>query len=272
MEKQAVDILSEIWNWVAWLSNSNFVAALAGALAGAVAANRIAIRKERKAQLGDRLRDTNSAITLSGLIANEALVLKRQYVLDLHRDFTSDLATFNDARERHERNAADAPERVEFIFGLSELPTLPSPTETLFNLVFDKVRIDGRPLGLMLAIKQAHQSLNLSIETRNQLCREFHPLSRDQRIARYFGAPFRDGTDEKYPDTVFNIYQSTNELAFFSATLCADLQKHGKKLAKAYEKEIGKPVPQVNEARFDTPRALELMPPEAAYSDFLSMF
>jgi len=272
MEKQAVEIISQIWDWLAWLINSNFVAALAGAFAGAYAANRIAIKKERHTDLKNRIRDTNSAITVAALVSNKALALKGQYVLDLHKDFTHDLATFNEARDRHERNDPDAPERIDFVFGLSELPTLHSPTETLFTLVFDKVRIDGRPLGLMLAIQEAHESLNLSINTRNQLCREFRPLTEQERIARYFGAPSRDGIDEKYPDSVFNIYQSANDLAFFSATLCADLQKHGKELVKAYEKEIGKPAPQINEAKFDTPRALDLMPPEAAYSDFLNMF
>lgn len=272
MSEHVVHMLSAVWDWLQWLLNSNFIAALAGALAGAISANRITLRKERKTDISNLLRDTNSAITLAGMIANRALSLKGQHVLELHRDFALEEVRFHEAMSRMRQAPPNEQQRFVLKAELYELPEMHMPVGTLATLVFDKIRIDGRPLGLMLAIENALQSLNLSIARRNRLCDDFRTIPDEDRVPKYLGLPHRGNTDQTYPHSVFHIYESTNDLAFFSAKLSADLMAHGKKLAKSYAALFGGKPPHVNQAKFDTPRALELMPPEANYSDFLSMF
>src|SRR4029079_15115636 len=94
----------------------------------------------------------------------------------------------------------------------------------------------------------------------------------EDRAALYLG--FRNGhvQDQRYQHFIGHIYSKTNDLAFFAAKVCADLQDHGKKLSALSTKECRKEPPYINEMKFDTPRAKELMPPETAYSDYLSMY
>lgn len=69
-----------------------------GRLGRAIVADRIATRKARGTKILDDLRATNSAIALSGLISNEALVMKGQQVLDLHRGFALEEVRFEESR------------------------------------------------------------------------------------------------------------------------------------------------------------------------------
>ena len=67
---------------LAAISNSAFttslVGALAGAYAGAYAAQKIAERSKERAEFQAQIRNTNAAITLSFMVCNAAISLKRQ--------------------------------------------------------------------------------------------------------------------------------------------------------------------------------------------------
>ncbi|MBN9291280.1 MAG: hypothetical protein J0H36_09245 [Hyphomicrobium denitrificans] len=270
--EQLSPIVDSWWSKFVALVNSNFMAALAGALAGAIVADRIATRKARGTKLLDELRSTNSAIALSGLISNQALVMKGQHVLDLHRDFALEEVRFEEARQRQQAGEALGPEVFVLQANLVELPELYVPIDTLATLVPHKVSAGARAIGLLMAVQNALRDLNLAIQRRNQLCGQFRAIPPEARVALYLGLPMADGRDETYPQTISHIYDTNNNLAFFAARLADDLQQYGKKLAHRYANEFHTVAPHVNEMNFDTPRGRELMHPEAAYSDFLSMF
>ncbi|HVZ03156.1 hypothetical protein [Hyphomicrobium sp.] len=270
--EQLSPIIAFWWDKLVSLLNSNFMAALAGAFAGAVVADRIATRKSKGAEISDALRNTNSAIALSGLISNQALVMKGQHVLDLHKDFALEEVRFEETMRRLQAGEALGPEERVIKTNLAELPELYVPIDELTALVFGKVKAGARAIGLLIAVQNALRDLNLSIQRRNQLCSKFRMTPPEDRVALYLGLPVEGGRDETYPQTISHIYQTTNDLAFFAMQLASELQEHGKKLAKRYAQTFHAQAPHVNEMKFDTPRARALMPPEAAYSDYLSMF
>jgi len=260
------------WDKLVALLNSNFMAALAGAGLGAYAADRIATRRERSKKISTALESTNSAIALSGLISNQALIMKGQHILDLHRNFVLEEVRYNEIKRRHDAGEVIGPGERVIVTNLVQLPELHVPIDALTALVFDKVSAGARHIGLLLAVQNAIRDLNLFIQRRNQLCAQFREISPEIRAPLYLGLPIPQGRDETYPHCIFNIYQSTNDLAFFAAHLATDLQQHGKRLSERYAKAFRTSPPHVNEMKFDTPRAKELMPPEVAYSDYLSMF
>ena len=70
------------WENLAAISNSAFttslVGALAGAYAGAYAAHKISERSKERADFQTQIRNTNAAITLSFMVFNAAISLKKQ--------------------------------------------------------------------------------------------------------------------------------------------------------------------------------------------------
>lgn len=270
--ERIVPLAEYAWSKFVALANSNFMAALAGAWFGAWAAGRIAVRTEKGRKISTGLESTNAAIALAGLISNQALVMKRQHVIDLHRDFALEEVRFEEIRQRH--NAGEALEPNAFVLNayLVELPQLHMPIDALSTLIFDKTGVGARGIGLTLAVQNAFRDLNLAIERRNALCRQFPEAQPEDRVALYLGLPVEGGRNEMYPQTITHIYQTTNDLAFFAAQLASALQQHGKRLAERYAIAFRTSMPHVNEMKFDTPAARELMPPEVAYSEYLSMF
>lgn len=62
--------------------NSNFTAALAGALAGALTAQHIADRGKKREETLLELRSTNAAIMVAFIFCNAGIALKKQLVKD----------------------------------------------------------------------------------------------------------------------------------------------------------------------------------------------
>jgi hypothetical protein len=259
------------WDRLVALANSNFMAALAGALAGAIAADRIATRKAKGTKIEDAMRNTNAAISLAALIANEALKMKGQHALDLHRDYVLEEIRMADTERRHQAGEVLRPEDFVLRANLVDLPELYVPIDALTTTVFEKLKVGVRPTWLLVAVQTALRDLNLSIKRRNELCSQFRSIPREAQAALYLGLPTAAGRDETYPQTIFHIYQITNNLAFFAAQLASDLHKHGEKVSDQFAKFFRTAPPVVNEL-VDTPRSRELMPPAAAYTEFLSMF
>jgi hypothetical protein len=272
MEESVYRILAVAGDWLVWLLNSNFLAALAGAFAGAVAADRIATRKTKQNELSNAVRDTNSAITLAGMIANTALALKGQHVLETHEDFVHEEVRFHEVQRRDQAGLPVAEGEFVLKADLAELPELLVPIDGLSGLVFKDLKLDGRPVGLMLALQNAVNDLNLTVRKRNQLCDQFRAVPNAARLPLYLGLPMPGGRDETFPHSVFHIYQLTNNVAFFAAKLCSDLTEHGERVGKRYAKAFRSRPAYINRVSFDTPAARRLMPPEASYTSFLSMF
>ena len=158
------DILSvtgEFFSWhnIAGFLNSNFTAALAGALGGALAAQRIGDRAKQREALLQEIRSTNAAIMVTFTICNAGLALKKQFVKEIYETYT---AKKEGLKEFQRRRAAsqqhpNSPFEFQADFRTLQMPVV--PTDVLRTQVYESISASGRPLALVAALVGAIASL-----------------------------------------------------------------------------------------------------------------
>ena len=259
--------------------NSNLAIAViggfAGAIGGALGAQRIVERSRKREERLKELRYTNAAIMVAHTICNAALALKKQHVQPMREGFLkakADLEAF-----KAKRNAGQIAKDVEFHVQM-DMCTYPGPIvpiETLKHIAFQEISAVGRPLALVAVIEQSLIGLIAAIAKRDQLIQRFASGAIPEQLhaSYYFGLPLQGGhVNQEFPDLVEAIYSYVDDLAFFSSLLCKDLMKHGTKVREALVKKSPKQVPHVNEADFSGPEKSGLMPPDSQYNDWLNAF
>ncbi len=259
--------------------NSNFTTALlgslAGAFAGAIAAQHIVERNKTREELLKELRNTNAAAMASFTTCNAALRTKEQHVQPLYEQFQHDKAAVEAFKAER---ASGQPQRNDIFHFVSDMRIFPSPIipiESLKDLLFNKLSVAGRPLSLVCAVEEASRGLEGAIATRLSLIEKMKSqvIPKELIPSYYFGFPLPDGDiSQEYPDLVFAIHSYTDDLAFFSYLLCCDLTAHAKKLHAHIPKRLRKAAPNPVETDFTNERESGLIPPDSQYSDWLKAF
>lgn len=260
--------------------NSNiaiaFVGGFAGAIGGALGAQRIVESSRKREERLKELRYTNAAVMVALTVCNAALALKKQHVQPMRDEFIQSKANLETFKAK--RDAKQIATDVEFQLHM-DMRTYPAPIvpiETLKHIVFQEISAVGRPLALVAVIEQSLIGLHGAIAKRDQLIHRFASgeIPENKHAHYYFGLPLHGGhINQEYPDLVEAIYSYVDDLAFFSHQLCSDLMKHGAKVRDVLiAKKSPKQVPHVSEADFSGPLKTGLIPPESQYSDWVNAF
>ena len=254
---------------------TSLLGALAGAGAGALAAQSIIERSKEKEALLSQIKSTNAATMICFLTFNAGVELKKQHVQPMYEKFEKAkqaLQIFN------EHSAAGTPQNnTEFVLQ-ADMRTFsfPSvPIETLKDLVFNKVCAYGRPLALVFVLEQSFAGLRDAIAKREALIHRFANGSVPKNLfyRYYFGLRLPTGdTNQEFPDLVSAIHRSVDDIAFFGSLLCEDLIAHGHRSHKLFTKKFGKGAPKVSTVDFTTHRETGLIPSGEQYKDWLSAF
>jgi hypothetical protein len=269
------------WGNLATISNSAFttslVGALAGAYAGAYAAQRTAEHSKERAEFQAEIRNTNAAITLSFMVCNAAISLKKQQTKGLCESYfkkKNELEGFLQERKAGE-SYHDA--LFEFQADLRSVPFPAVPIDALRSLVYEKLSVSARPLALVATLTGALSSLAETIENRNRLIASFRLLplqARDAALpALYFGRPYGEGhVSTEYFDTMTGLQNLTDDVIFFSRLLCEDLAAHGHKVLDKFKSQFKAVIDQVNAIELSPEKTSGLIPPNEQYSEWLAGF
>ncbi len=259
--------------------NSNIAVAViggfAGAIGGALGAQRIVEHSRKREERLKELRYTNAAIMVAHTICNAALALKKQHVKPMREAFLQSRKELDEFKEqrRAKQVAMDAEFHLQMDMRTYPAPIL--PIETLKHIVFQELSAVGRPLALVAVIEQSLIGLTGAIAKRDQLIQRFAAgeIPEINHAHYYFGLPLPGGSqNQEYPDLVEAIYSYADDLAFFSYQICKDLMKHGAKVREALTKRPSKQLPNVSEADFSSPQESGLLPPESQYGDWVNAF
>lgn len=261
---------------VADFLNSNFTAALAGALAGALMAQRIGDRAKQRDALLREIRSTNAAIMVTFTICNAGLALKKQFIKDIYETYTAKKAALKDFQRR--RAAGQLPPNLPFEFqaDLRSLQMPVVPIDVLHTQVYENISPSGRPLALVAALVGAVASLSDTIQKRNALIERFQALSAEgiaQLPAFYFGMPYGPGhVSTEFSDTVESLHSLTDDVIFFSELLGTDLMAHGNRILDQYRSMAKVKKEKISSVDYTEPRNQGLMPDATNYTDWLKGF
>lgn len=253
--------------------NSNFTMAVVGgfvgAVGGALGAQHIAERSRREDLLIAELTSTNSAVMLSMIVCNTALGFKKQLAGPLYENY---LAQKSEYLTQLKLFSADPKSFLGYNL-TADFTTFAAPVvpiEALSNLVLQKLNAPGKPTGLVPLVQNAASGLTNAVARREELILRFESAGIADRDTHwyYFGEKSPAGhQNREYSDTVEVIHSYTNDLVFFSASLCESLVKHGERVRSSV-KRPPKNLPKVHAPDFSGPRKSGLFPPESDYSAF----
>ena len=272
-------------DWFTWQGTKDFfnsafftsaLGALAGAWAGALAAQKIAKRDKHSDELVAKIRDTNAALAIVFSMVNSFLGLKKQHVkemVDSHKEETVKVKEL-ELRRRTGFTQGNMPYRFEA--KMRTLEPMSAPTEQLFQLLLTKLTITNRPLSFAMMLTATLDRFNGAIKTRNALIQQFKAEDYPRGAALlhlYFGLPYAGShVNEEYPSVLYGIGSYLDDLIFFSKQLNDDLTAYGHELIKRYEKEVGKKDLRLSSTNFDTLEARGLIPDASKYESILSAF
>lgn len=268
----------ELFSWqnIAGFLNSNFTAALAGALGGALAAQRIASRAKQQDALLQEIRSTNAAIVVTFTICNAGLALKKQFVKDIYETYTEKKEALKEFQQRRAagQQHPDLPFEFQADFRTLQIPVV--SIDVLRTLIYERISATGRPLALVAAIVGAFASLADTIQRRNSLIERFRQLSSagaDQLPAFYFGLPYGPGhVSTEFSDTIESLHSQTDDVIFFCELLSNDLMAHGARILDQYRKVVKVKKEKIASVDFTEPRKQGLMPDSANYADWFKSF
>jgi hypothetical protein len=273
------DLVFLTWESVTQFANSNFTTSLLGAgfgaLAGAWAAQRIADRAKLREQLLHEVQSTNTAIELAYVICNNYLNLKEQHVLPVQQRYDQQASEI-DAHAQGIRTGM-IPPNTELDLGLFDLRTLQAayvPIDRLEQLVMEQLSVSGRPRPLVANLSQSVDTLNGTINNRNDLLSEYKErnLPLDAAVGFLFGLRRGNTIDTRFKDTVSALSAQTDNCIQFSRMLCADLVKHGETKLREFERLFGFGAPRIQRPVWDGPDSKGLFPPSNEFAAWDTSF
>lgn len=262
-------------DWLTWESlkafaNSNFFTSLVGAMAGAVggayAVQKIADRAKVRDQLLQEIRNCCSAIEFAHSVGNTYLNLKEQHVRRMQERYVMQYTAVHQFREDREAGAIPADMGIDLgAVDMSVMETIHARIPQLETMILEKVSASGRPRPLVLTLGKAADQLNHSINERNQMVMELRDIDEGERNHRLFGLRMGRHVDRRFPDNMFGIFSYTDDCIMFSRMLCEELTSHGRRVRQIYLRRFGGWVQTITAVDFSEPDAKGLFPSRERY-------
>lgn len=222
--------------WLENFGNSSFFTtvfgALAGAFAGAWAAQRIAAKNKLQEEMLKEIRSTNSAILLGQAVFNVGFGSKLGGSLPLKTAYDEEVQIFKE-------NPADFPNILKRQVNLAKITCASTPISELYSLILTEVSSSTGAVRALLHLKMAIDGHLEAHAHRNGLIDIFERKTIPEGLTfadMYFGET-RDGVAHRaYADSIRDIYQTADDMLFYSKKMCDYLHQHAIELRKRYKK------------------------------------
>ncbi len=250
-----------VWTFL----NTNFSAALFGALAGALAAHGIASRAEKRKQVREQIAGVNSAIALANTISNAFVAMKGQHVIGMaaiyKRDFDAYIAVLV--------NPPAVPTQYNFIGDFRVLQMPVTPIDELRRVLLERVQSCGAAISISVVLHQCINSLAQILALRDETFGILRAMNDADRVRAYFGLKTSNGNiDERNPNQVSAIIRYVEDGIYFPILLVEVLIAHGERLRTAY----GRGAPTISKITYKRVANAGLLPDPAEYPDFEEVY
>jgi len=273
---QQAPSLINIWNIIKDIANSNFTAALAGAMIGALTANRISKKIQNKDELKKEFLQLNAAISLATATLTISLSLKINIVKELKTSYSDGLKKRKDHECGIENGTIDPETPFKLKVNLSVLQNISPPISAIQDIVFNRLSVPARGIAATAALSSAIENLNSALSRRNEILQTFNKNEFPEGATFedfYFGLTYGDRqTNTEYGDIITAIYTYTNDVIFFSTKLCDDLQSHALTLNTHYKTQTKEKPPIVTMYNIPPKMRADFIPADKEYKSWLSGF
>ncbi|MFK9007581.1 hypothetical protein [Pseudomonas pergaminensis] len=269
-------LVPPLWENIKGFANSSFTTSLAGAFAGAIAAQRIAEKGKFRDELVKEFQATNAVISLAAGMASQAMALKKQHVRALKSAYDNDQKNFEAHKEKIFGRQIASNTTFEIKPNLLYLQEISPPIAKLQDIVLSRLSAVGRTISVVTALADSVGNLNGALSRRNELLNTFKNNQFPEGATfhhMYLGLPYGEThTNQEYGGSVEAISLYTDDIIFFSIKLCEDLRDHGETLKKRYKSRLRGSPPRISTVDFEKPRQDGLVPKDEDYVDWLSGF
>ncbi|MGY2259283.1 hypothetical protein [Pseudomonas sp. SDO55104_S430] len=268
--------LSPAWDYIKNVANSAFTTSLAGAFAGATAAQHIAEKGKFRDEIVKEIHKTNAGTMLTLATANLALAIKKQHLKELFDSHQAVCISYESHIKKISTGQIDKEEPFLLQCNLMTLPEITPPIESLQEIVLSNMAHAGFSISIATSLAEAVKSLNTAIAKRNEIINNYksNQIPEGATVNQlYLGLEYKPGVRNKeYGDVVRAIYEYNDDVIFFSIKLCKEIQDHGSNLIRRYKRRLRGDPPQVAKADFEKAKNGGLLPDEKDYDGWTSGF
>ncbi|MBN3864670.1 hypothetical protein HCU66_20775 [Pseudomonas frederiksbergensis] len=269
-------LVSPLWENIKGFANSAFTTSLAGAFAGAIAAQRIAEKGKFREELVKEFHHTNAVIVLAIATASVALALKKQHIKGLKEAYDEDQRNYQAHREKilNRQIAANTPLVINP--NLLYLQEISPPIATIQEIVLSRLSTLGRAISTVTALTDAVANLNGALSMRNELLEVFKNKQFPEGATlehMYLGLRYGEGhTNQEYGGSIQAISTYTDDVIFFCIKLCEDVRDHGEILNQRFKSRLRGDPPEISRFDFEGARQEGWIPKDEDYEKWLSGF
>jgi hypothetical protein len=268
--------VSPLWESIKGFANSAFTTSLAGAFAGAIAAQRIAEKGKFREELVKEFHHTNAVIVLAMAAASVALALKKQHIKALKDSYDEDQRNFLAHKEKILSSQIAANTPLTLNPNLLYLQEISPPIATIQEIVLSRLSTVGRAISAVTALADAVANLNGALSKRNELLEVFKNKQFPEGATfehMYLGLRYGERhTNQEYGGSVQAVSLYTDDVIFFCIKLCEDLRDHGEILNKRYKSRLRGDPPGISTFDFEMARQDGWLPQDEDYEKWLSGF
>ena len=223
------------WNNIQALANSAFasslVAALSGALLGALAAQYIAKWEKYRNENLMEVRNVNVAISISASILNSLLALKGDVINPLSEKYKSMREKYIKIINGEVDDLDLSHPNMTYEITLEPIFLVTNGISHVQDIVFRRLNVDGRCVLLISALSEVLEVLHGTISLHNNLVEKIKTNDLPGEMSResyYFGVRNKEGIlHNECHDVVNNLSVHINFALFAVNLICRDLYTYG---------------------------------------------
>ena len=151
---ELLKVLDSLWRWAIAFLNSSFSAALFGALFGSLSAYWLTRRAKDLDDKTQEIRFCNEGVVAAWNIGNAAMVLRKQHVRDLKRNFDAGKRQVEAYKEAVQLGTIHPNQPIEFLADLRKLPSLITAVSNL-QKACENVSLSGKPTMIAYTLVQS---------------------------------------------------------------------------------------------------------------------
>ncbi|UFI05960.1 hypothetical protein [Roseibium aggregatum] len=241
-----------------------------GAFFGAVGAQFIATRSDKKRSIQLEINKTRSARAICFSICNQYLSLKKQHTKSLIEDYEKSRLEVIEKLKKHLPNFEMT---INFEANMHTLPFPHSLVKELQNTLFLNVSLNEKSFSCLNALSSSIAALEETIKMRNEMISRWQNEKIDPMEFAYsfLGIENKNGQDTKYKDTMEGIKQYLDDCIFFSSLLDSLLVQHHNKLISNKIYFLSKDT-RMYKTIWVSKEHKDLIPDDSEYQDWLKGF